>query len=703
MWSVTWFVAALGLLARVDRLEAQGRNGPLSDSATTRRTAIEAAVRFLSTWRNAWLASDYEQWSAMQSKNRMRTTPQFAAPSNAMFACVYAWAPPLGMADPNRSRNRIGSTSQRPSLICPSWTVERSEFEESDDILDNAITPARRPAVIAARDTLLRILADLAKVSPNDEWILGQRIRFLLDQKSHDPLAAGAAIALVAPCKSNSWWCATLEGYISARDRQWRLADEAFTQARTLATAELRCQTAQVIGLMDRTRVPTEFREPTSCAEKSALSERFWWLSDPLWSDSINERRIEHEARTVSLLLSASMIRSERFDWSAAEGGDAAAQLITRYGWPSRMVWSGINQGRFTGTGPTGRSIEFRTGIDPVESAPSPPFTTQEYSMGRVHLAPSWSALIDPYSARSIDWELNAPEKAVERKWWPSEHMRREPPLRAINDYQTQVWRRSNGLLLSIAARAPREPNDRSDEPTHVESSLIWSKSPSSTRLIASALVRSDFRGMNFTILSGEVPGDSALASLEFRTGSTANGDMRTRFAIPLEMPLREMPRGSIGLSRPMLVARAPRSAKPGEFAAPPQHTDSAIAVMLPSTSLRASDHLAIYWESYGFKTADTVEFELHVQRVGAAGKFERIFVSLGIGDRENEGTQIRWRENTPGAVIETAAELGVHGRGVSLNLASLRPGDYFVSVTVKGTRSRTAASTRAFTILPES
>ncbi len=121
------------------------------DSVSTRRAAEAATEGFLARWRVEWLSSDWDAWSQFQVANGNRFRMPFAAPTKAQHWCLYAWAPPLGLADPSRLRNRITSAAPLPSMICPSWTVENPYYQDASMAIDSAIAPARRDRIFRAR------------------------------------------------------------------------------------------------------------------------------------------------------------------------------------------------------------------------------------------------------------------------------------------------------------------------------------------------------------------------------------------------------------------------------------------------------------------------------------------------------------------------------------------------------------------------
>ncbi len=655
------------------------------DSLGTLRVATEATTRFLTRWRTEWLKSDWEAWAGFQATQGVRTASTMnAPPQQEHLACIYAWAPPVGLADPSRNRNRIGSASGFPALICPGWTVENPNYADASIVLDSAITPDRRRMIAAARDSLLLTLATAATGYPGDAWITGQRVRFLLDQSYVSATYASTALDVARACRGDRWYCESLAGLVFSRQRMVDSASAAFARAQAAAGSVLLCQMADVTALMDRHAVPREFVLPTACPERMALSARYWWLADPLWSDGVNERRVEHDARTIALLLASSLSRAERFDWSIADGGDAAAQLVTRYGWPSRMVWSAINQGRVVGTPPNQTRIRYRTGIDPFEAAPSPPFTTQEYNFGRVHLGPSWSALIAPFSSRSSDWEFSAPPAENPRRWWPSEHMQRDRPLVAVTEWQEQYWRRPDSIKVAVAARVPLSLSGGGPFKTEISAILMRSPGPE----VAVPVARQRLTGDSSIVLSGTIPSDSALLSLELTSTDIRRGDARVRFAI--NNGLSALSSGAIALSTPALLRVVPGTE-------PATYADNAVSYLLPTTTLQGTRRVGAFWESYGFADTAAVDITVQVHRLGSPGRFERIAASLGLNDRESTGTEIRWREPRAGTPLPAASSLAIHGRSVLLNLAGLRAGAYVVAVTLRTLDGRSASSIRHF------
>lgn len=677
---------SIGLLA----IFAQARQAP-PDSIATVRSIVEAEQRFLAQWRIEWLSSDWEQWEVQEQGDRTGNVRRSRA-GLENFRCNYAWRPPASWNKSTQRQSLIpsGDTWNRVKLgMCPSWIVDVPPVPDAGIVLDSALTAARRERIAVTREALIAQLHDAARTIPGDAFVAGQRVRFLLDQSYRSEQYWRDALKATTECQSERWWCESLRGLVLARRGMTNDAGAAFANARAARPDSVTCAANNVALLMDRNRIPVGITLPNTCAARSSLESRYWWLADPLWSDAVNERRVEHDARTISLLLTATLPKSERFDWGPKTGADAVAQMVIRYGWPSVMFWPAIVQNRIEGDPPNQRSLVFRPGIDSVDAMPSPPFATHEYSFNRVHVGPSWQALFDPFHAVNADWTFQAPEDIPLRDWWPSEHFARARPLVALREWQLQSWRRRDSLLLAVATRVTGTDEANGQSPTGWHAYLMQSSAPEHMTLVA----RDSSTPGNVLALSGTVPSASALVSIEL-TGALY--DVRARFALGPESTLSSMRRGTRAISTPALIQldssqRVPSTAR------------SAIPLMLPTSRVRRNDRVGLFWESYGFEDAAAVEIRLEVERVDRRGTFERIAASIGLGADERMGTRITWRERSAGVVDrEVSTEILVHSRTLLLNLSTLRPGDYVVTVSVRAAANDASASSRIITIVDD-
>lgn len=176
-----------------------------------------------------------------------------------------------------------------------------------------------------ARARLLRDLETAGRAVPGDDWIVGQRVRYLAETRDM------AAIRVARECTATKWWCDALTGYALHIDGDFVGADSAFSLALDGMPPGLRCHWINVSPLLDSDLRKTYRRLP--CAEREARLGRIWWLADPLLMTPGNERRTEHFARVLHTALQQEARNTHGLSW----GGDLA-ELTVRFGWPEKWT-----------------------------------------------------------------------------------------------------------------------------------------------------------------------------------------------------------------------------------------------------------------------------------------------------------------------------------------------------------------------------
>jgi hypothetical protein len=162
-------------------------------------------------------------------------------------------------------------------------------------------------ASAADRERLLQDLDEFARSAPDSDWIIGQRVNLALKNAQF-----ARAIAVADSCRATPWWCSLLQGL--ARHRHTQGSGDAHLEA-ALADVPLgtsawsgspnpawedrgvHCEWNDVTPLLEA-ELLAEYQD-LSCDDREAFHDRFWWLTDPLWSVAGNERRSEHIARYV--------------------------------------------------------------------------------------------------------------------------------------------------------------------------------------------------------------------------------------------------------------------------------------------------------------------------------------------------------------------------------------------------------------------
>jgi hypothetical protein len=180
--------------------------------------------------------------------------------------------------------------------------------------------PAEPARTDQARADLLERLADAARALPGDDWIAGQRARYLVEHGR-----PSQALAAARECRGEPWWCSALEGFALHALEDDGPADSVFSRALALMPAAERCAWLDLSVLLGDqeeryARVP--------CTARADFNLRIWWLARPLYSRAGNDLRVEHYARHVMARMLVGTETAYQLGW-----GEDSAEWILRYGW----------------------------------------------------------------------------------------------------------------------------------------------------------------------------------------------------------------------------------------------------------------------------------------------------------------------------------------------------------------------------------
>lgn len=185
--------------------------------------------------------------------------------------------------------------------------------------------PEEGEKIRRARARLLQDLEQAGNAVPGDEWIIGQRVRYLVERRDT------SAIRVARSCAARKWWCDALTGYALHTNGDFVGADSAFALALDGMPSALRCHWINVSPLLDSDLRKTFRRLP--CPQREARLGRIWWMADPLLMTPGNERRTEHFSRVLHTALSQEARNTHGLSW----GGDLA-ELTVRFGWPEKWT-----------------------------------------------------------------------------------------------------------------------------------------------------------------------------------------------------------------------------------------------------------------------------------------------------------------------------------------------------------------------------
>jgi hypothetical protein len=553
---------------------------------------------------------------------------------------------------------------------CPIWLPENAtKVNDERRGIDGALTLTRRWRVRELR-RLLRLQLDTAATQlPGDDRIAAQRVRFAIDDGDQV-----GAVKAAAACERPEGYCGMLRALVLFRAARIAQADSAFLDAIALMPAPERCAWNDIGVLMDleQRRAYTA----SSCAERAEVNARFWWLADPLWLEPGNERRAEQYARKTLITLLAPLGEDERQHWRPGKGGEAVAETLLRYGWPTQMWWNGYR----TDEGHDSWLLRV-AGADTAQ-----PYVVREYSRDRLHTVPSAAALQTPLQAKATDWTLDG--LAADANWWPREHYGRD--LSAI----VQLPPGQSGMLRRRASTRYVLATDldaallqrRAGEP--VRATLFASRTPSDLRSVGEfgarvgrPLVVDAALDEGPVLIGVELPGD-----LQHAAG-------RTRFSADIAPPLSALA-GAKAVSQPLLIDPPPDAM--GALAA-----DAAVGRMYGSTTFARVRRIGVYWEAYGFAATDTLDITLALSREDKPGIFERVSGGFGLWGDEGGRADIRWTEMPGGGrtIVRMEGDVAVQMRSVSLDLRRQRAGRYKLEVSMKTPKGAAVVNERTLVL----
>jgi hypothetical protein len=239
--------------------------------------------------------------------------------------------------------------------ICPMWFPPGGDEPSNEaESIDLALRLDDRRSARRLRDQLIGAIEAAHARYPADDWIAGQRVRFV-----HDQGAPAQTLAAAEACRGTAGWCAMLVGLAHAQTDRLVDAEAAFRQGDALDGPVLDslaggCAADDALLLLPRAVRESAVRESAvresavreaaageGCERESAMTERLWWLADPLWSVAGNERYVAHQARRTLIALRSVLGRDERYVWEVAAGGLSMRETIVRYGWPNYTFWPG--------------------------------------------------------------------------------------------------------------------------------------------------------------------------------------------------------------------------------------------------------------------------------------------------------------------------------------------------------------------------
>lgn len=416
--------------------------------------------------------------------------------------------------------------------------------------------PPERSDAKVERTQLIGILERAAKVSPNDDWIMGMLVRYDIEADRPD-----SALKVARACSGTAWWCLALQGLALHTVNDHAAATVAYQKMLNTMPASLRCSWTEIGLWLSSDSASQRAYRARPCEERMKSDMKVFRMAQPLWSlptnDLYNELLARHTMSTVHGM--------GRIPYDLVWGNDLLESQV-RYGWP--VNWSVQNGGVADSRPPS---------VIGHEPTPSYDFLA------------STAALTNPFASTPADWPLN--RKKARMRYAP-----RYASGYGVPPYQFARFRRGDSTVVAGAYRLIRE--------------LEMGRAPYNAALVLDALdgkdpivVKRDNAPANAALLAtiGTTP---FVASLEI----VAPNGKRAARAREAVQPLPT----SRKVSDLLLLTKGDPSARP--------NLETAAGMAFGGADIDGGTTIGLYWENYLNVTPATPGTTLiRATRVGAS------------------------------------------------------------------------------------
>ena len=642
-------------------LSDEQRSRNVSELVRLRDRAYSLLERDLLAQRAAWQRAEIEAHG--EPKRGPESEPEMRRAVNT--ACNYVGYWPVNLANPRYPNPTIiHSSVVTRRTVCPDWIPPQAHDRKTHEV-NGTLRSASQLAPFSAE--VIAILDSAHRSFPDDDWILRQLIRVLVEKGRMDDEKSVAR-----DCNVTRFWCLASQGYSAFQARKAVDARIAFKRAMAALPHpercewELRPEFATIIASIAE-------RSPW-CDERFGLSVNSWWLGNPFLSDSVNWRHLEHYVRRFETAVATDFDPDPWFDLRAGKGSDAILAMYLRYGRPSHMVYMGAKH-------------EAMHSMVNKRSDSAPPYPAPEYTMDRIASLPSLRSALSPLSVVDADFQLVAPDSVASYAWWPAEHFRHPGgTIERVAHQQRALLRRDSTAILLMASDL-RDGRIDSIGTAPVRAALAFTPNPDSVAILAQQITT---RGST-VVLHGEF-GSPGIAGFEYLVDAHGLAGGRTRFGIEHVPTLNAMPLNTCSISDPLLT-RADALTGNG--------ITDAFTGLLGSLTLDKPTRLGLVWESYGFAPQDTTKIAVQIVNAKDISTLRRVGMALGVADDPTTSVTIQWEEpRAPATRTVMQTKVPTIARQLALNIERLREGDYVLAVAMEKNGCAPVRSERAFRVV---
>jgi hypothetical protein len=504
----------------------------------------------------------------------------------------------------------------------------------------------------AALGRYMAAIENGAAAIPGDPWLAVERVSVFLEHALVD-----SAIKASLRCTVAAAFCAALQAYTLNEIGHHARADSAWTRALAAMDVVTRCAFVTDTGVVADSALRRNIAE-MNCLEREEFFNRLWWLADPLWGDSYNERRAEQlSRRSLNILfpefsaVSDSVISEMERKLLGTDNFrlplDERKPLFAMYWLPPPPAY--LPQGR--------AAVVERLGEPHLEvKSLKEGYTNVLYVHGHYAFVPSASAIRNPLYSKPADWNLHDSASYEKMSALPRIYNRLE--------YQLAFFRRGDSARVVVATDTERDHDFRR---ALVTAALILQsdpeKPPSIARSFDGPLYRFDLAA----------PANRTVASLEVTALGGVGG--RLRFgAGPPENPFQRLAVSDV-------LVLLPRSRLPANL-------DEAVGMSAGTHYVDMRYPMALFWEMYGLQAGERARVKVELRELPA----QRSLLNM-LSRSEPRVLSSEWEDGVAnGEAIEP--------RSVNLSLSTLRPGKYALSLSVSVPGQVVVTSTREVELL---